>query len=89
MEKREIQEALEKSNVMNMDSLFKAVPLNDEGTKFVIVFGNTIASTTIYETKKQALKAIESKDWNLIATMICQICSHMLANEKKVNSKTE
>lgn len=83
MEHKNVKEALENSNRMNMESMFKAVPLNEEGTEFVITFGNTIASTTIYKSKEEAWKAIEDKDWNLIATLICHICINMLDIEKE------
>lgn len=83
MDYKQVKEALNNSAVMNIESMFKAVPLNEEGTEFTIVFGNTIATTTIYKSKEEALEAIQNKDWNLIATMICHICSNMLNNKKK------
>lgn len=83
MDYKNVKQALENSNRMNMESMFKAVPLNEEGTEFTIVFGNTIATTTIYKSKEEAWVAIDNKDWNLIATMICHICGNML------NSKSE
>ena len=82
MEYKQVREALNNSAAMNMESMFKAIPLNEEGTEFTIVFGNTIATTTIYQSKEEALEAIQNKDWNLIATMICHICGNMLNNKK-------
>lgn len=82
MDYKQVKEALKNSNAMNMESMFKAIALNEEGTEFTITFGNTIATTTIYKSKEEAWEAIQAKDWNLIATMICHICGNMLNSKK-------
>lgn len=76
------KEALEKSEPMNIQDLFKIRPMNETNEKFVISIGNRLASTTMYNSREEAEKAIESKDWNLIATLICEISA-------RINSKTE
>lgn len=83
MDYKQIREALNNSSAMNMESMFKAIPLNEENTEFIITFGNTIASTTIYKSKEEAWEAIQNKDWNLIATMICHICGNMLKTKSE------
>lgn len=76
------KEALEKSEPMNIADLFKVRPIDETNEKFVISIGNRLASTTIYNSREDAEKAIENKDWNLIATLICEI-------SPRINSKTE
>lgn len=76
------KEALEKSEPMNISDLFKVRPMDETNEKFVISIGNRLASTTIYNSREEAEKAIENKDWNLIATLICEI-------SPRINSKTE
>lgn len=76
------KEALEKSEPMNIADLFKVRPMDETNEKFVISIGNRLASTTIYNSREEAEKAIENKDWNLIATLICEI-------SPRINSKSE
>ena len=67
------KEALKKSEPMNIQDLFKVRPMDETNEKFIISIGNRLASTTIYDSREEAEKAIEAKDWNLIATLICEI----------------
>lgn len=76
------KEALEKSEPMNIADLFKVRPMDETNEKFIISIGNRLASTTIYNSREEAEKAIENKDWNLIATLICEI-------SPRINSKSE
>lgn len=76
------KEALEKSEPMNIKDLFKVRPMDETNKKFVISIGNRLASTTTYNSREEAEKAIENKDWNLIATLICEI-------SPRINSKSE
>lgn len=76
------KEALDKSEPMNIADLFKVRPMDETNEKFVISIGNRLASTTIYNSREEAEKAIKNKDWNLIATLICEI-------SPRINSKTE
>lgn len=76
------KEAIEKSEPMNIEDLFKVRPMDETNEKFVISIGNRLASTTIYNSREEAEKAIKNKDWNLIATLICEI-------SPRINSKTE
>lgn len=76
------KEALDKSEPMNIQELFKVRAMDETNEKFVISIGNRLASTTIYNSREEAEKAIENKDWNLIATLICEI-------SPRINSKTE
>lgn len=76
------KEALEKSEPMNIADLFKVRPMDETNEKFLISIGNRLASTTIYNNREEAEKAIDNKDWNLIATLICEI-------SPRINSKTE
>lgn len=76
------KEALEKSGPMNIQDLFRVRPIDETNEKFVISIGNRLASTTIYNSREEAEKAIKNKDWNLIATLICEI-------SPRINSKTE
>lgn len=75
------KEALDKSEPMNIQDLFKVRPMDETNEKFVISIGNRLASTTIYSSREEAEKAIENKDWNLIATLICEI-------SPRINTKT-
>lgn len=74
------KEALEKSEPMNIADLFKVRPMDETNEKFVISIGNRLASTTIYNSREEAEKAIENKDWNLIATLICEISPRINSN---------
>lgn len=76
------KEALQKSEPMNIADLFKVRPMDETNEEFIISIGNRLASTTIYNSREEAEKAIENKDWNLIATLICEI-------SPRINSKTE
>lgn len=76
------KEALQESEPMNIQDLFKVRPMDETNEKFIISIGNRLASTTIYDSREEAEKAIKDKDWNLIATLICEISS-------RINSKTE
>lgn len=77
-----VKEALDKSEPMNIQDLFKVRPIDETNEKFIISIGNRLASTTIYNSREEAEKAIENKDWNLIATLICEI-------SPRINSKSE
>lgn len=76
------EEAIKQSEPMNIQELFKVRPMDETNEKFVITIGNRLASTTIYNNREEAEKAIENKDWNLIATIICEISS-------RINTKSE
>jgi hypothetical protein len=72
-----IKEALQKSEQMNVANLFKVRPFDENNDKFIITCGNNLASTTVYNTREEAEEAIANKDWNLIATLICDIFNNM------------
>jgi hypothetical protein len=76
------KEALEQSEPMNVQDVFKVRPMDETNEKFIISVGNRLASTTIYNSREEAERAIENKDWNLIATLICEIAP-------RITSKTE
>lgn len=76
------KEALKKSEPMNVQEVFKVRPMDETNEKFIISIGNRLASTTIYNSREEAEKAIDDKDWNLIATLICEI-------SPRINSKSE
>ena len=77
------KEALEKSEPMNISDLFKVRPIDETNEKFIISIGNRLASTTIYNNREEAEKAIENKDWNLIATLICEISPRINSKDKE------
>ena len=53
--------------------IFKIRPLSAESDKFIITLGNNRASGRVFEKRIEAARYIESKPWDLIASLIVMI----------------
>ena len=72
----------------NWKELFKIHPCDTEEKEWCITIGNHLATTRRFKTPKEAQNAINSKDWDLIASMIFA-CNEMIEAEKANKEKQE
>ncbi|QXP45085.1 hypothetical protein [Microvirus mar45] len=56
---------------MSAKELFKVRPLDAENGKFIVTIGNHLATKRKFDSAKNAQKFVESKDWDLIVSLIC------------------
>ena len=54
----------------DMKDVFKVLPTSTKENEFMIVIGKHLATTEKFPTREAAEKAINSTDWNLVASMI-------------------
>jgi len=75
----------EKEFYENIDfkDLFVIRSISPESEECFITLGNCKASPKIYSNHEEAEKAIENKDWNLIATAIVMQVQHTLKSSKE------
>lgn len=79
---------------MDYRSIFVVRPLDAEEKEYVITIGNHLATEKRFKTKADARRYIDSKNWNLIASLIFA-CHEMIESEKaeqyipEENKKTE
>lgn len=78
----------------NWKDLFKIHPCDAEEKEWCITIGKHLATTKRFKTPKEAQNTINSKDWDLIASMIFA-CFEVIEAEKadkenqESNNKTE
>ena len=57
-------------------------PTNEEDNEFIITIGDQIATPQKFKTRKEAEKAIEKRDWNLIVSLIITLGEKVFENLK-------
>ena len=55
---------------MNLKEAFKIRKKDAESDKVIITIGNHLATEQIFQSEKEAQKAIDATDWNLVAALI-------------------
>ena len=73
----------EKEIIYDFKEAFIIRPTNEEENDFIITLGNTIATPYHFKTREEAQKLIDSKDWNLTATLIISIAENAV---KKISN---
>lgn len=66
----------EKEIMYDFKDAFIIRPTNEENNDFIITLGDTIATPYHFKTKEEAQKSIDSKDWNLTATLIIALAEN-------------
>ena len=81
---------MEENEIMyDFKDAFIIRPTNEENNDFIITLGNTIATPYHFETREEAQKLIDSKDWNLTATLIISLAEHAVKKYLTTPKKKE
>lgn len=62
---------------------------NPENNDFIITIGNRYATPKHYKSKEEAEKAIEERDWNLVATLAIELAEQAIKNHMSNNKKNK
>lgn len=60
---------------------------NPENDDYIITIGNSYATPKHFKSREEAEKAIENKDWNLIATLVIELAEQAIRNKMSNNKK--
>lgn len=78
------------NEIENWKEVFKVRPLTAEENAWVITIGNHLATKKQFSSAKAAQEEVESKSWNLIASMIfaCIEAKKLEENESSKHLET-
>lgn len=76
---------------MNLKEAFKIRKKDAETDEVIITIGNHLATEQVFKSEKEAKKAIDATDWNLVAALIyaCKEADRWEEEQKKVTIKKE
>lgn len=76
---------------MNLKEAFKIRKKNAETNEVIITIGNHLATEQVFKSEKEAQKAIDATDWNLVVALIyaCKEADKLKEEQKNNNKKEE
>lgn len=73
---------------MNLKEAFKIRKKDTETDEVIITIGNHLATEQVFKSEKEAQKAIDATDWNLVAALI-YACKEADQREKETKKTSE
>ena len=76
---------------MNLKEAFKIRKKDAESNEVIITIGNHLATEQVYKSEKEAQKAIDATDWNLVAALFyaCKEADKWEKEQKETLKKEE
>lgn len=76
---------------MDLKKAFKIRKKDAESDEVIITIGNHLATEQVFQSEKEAQKAIDKTDWNLVAALIyaCKEADQWEEETKKTSKKEE
>lgn len=76
---------------MNLKEAFKIRKKDAESNDVIITIGNHLATEQVFKSEKEAQKAIDATDWNLVAALIyaCKEADEWEKKQKETSKKEE
>lgn len=76
---------------MNLKEAFKIRKKDAETNEVIITIGNHLATEQVFKSEKEAQKAIDATDWNLVVALIyaCKEADKWKEEQKNNNKKEE